>query len=55
MSLERGVGASLRIRKGQGKEEVHYGGSVHLTNASQKNLVIDRQRKLDIQNDKGKQ
>ncbi len=54
MSFERGVGASLKIRRGQGKEEVHYGGSVHLANASQKNLVMDRQRKIDNQSDKGK-
>ena len=48
-----GTGALLKVKRGQGRESTFYGGSVHLTKASQKNLTLARKKTLDKQNDKG--
>ena len=53
MAQERGTGALLKVKHGQGRETTFYGGSIHLTKASQKNLKLARKRSLDKQNDKG--
>ena len=53
MAHEMGTGALLKVKYGQGRESTFYGGSVHLTKASQKNLTLARKRNLDKQTDKG--
>ena len=53
MAHEMGTGALLKVKHSQGRESTFYGGSVHLTKASQKNLILARKGNLDNQTDKG--